>query len=275
LAACGNRRKSAAEKIVKTWLVAVLTGAAAHAGDWQGTLSSPQPGRFPPPAPLHAHYKFGWTSFSAAEGNVDFTKAKSGELRLDVEVKTIGFVRTLWRMDARHAAVAQAVTLRPMTVRQVEAYANETLTTTVDFDSDGVTRLRETKPADPQPAKPKRFKFAGVFDLHTALLWVRSQRLNQGDVYRLVVYPTTAPYLAEVSVGGREKLRVAGDAYKAVRLELKLRRIDAKTLELAPHKKFKRAIAWLSDDDRRLFLKAEANIFVGAVWMELERVEFY
>lgn len=256
-------------------MVAVLTGAAAHAGDWQGTLSSPQPGKFPPPAPLHAHYKFGWTSFTAAEGNVDFGKTKSGELRLDVDVKTIGFVRTLWRLDARHAAVAQGSLLRPVTVRQVEAYANETLTTTVDFDSDGVTRLRETKPADPQPAKPKHFKFAGVFDLHTALLWVRSQRLNQGDVYRLVVYPTTAPYLAEVSVGGREKLKVAGDAYKAVRLELKLRRIDAKTLELAPHKKFKRAIAWLSDDDRRLFLKAEANIFVGAVWMELDRVEFY
>ncbi len=43
-----------------------------------------------------------------------------------------------------------------------------------------------------------------------------------------------------------------------------------KNLELEPHKKFKRAFAWLSDDRDRMLLKIEAEIFVGSVWCELQ-----
>ena len=45
-------------------------------------------------------------------------------------------------------------------------------------------------------------------------------------------------------------------------------------MELQPHAKFKRAYIWLSDDPDRLVLRVQADIFVGSVWAELEKVSF-
>jgi len=54
---------------------------------------------------------------------------------------------------------------------------------------------------------------------------------------------------------------------------LKLKRIG-KHLELEPHKKFRRASIWVSDDAERLLLRIEAQIFVGTVFADLQSVHF-
>jgi hypothetical protein len=54
---------------------------------------------------------------------------------------------------------------------------------------------------------------------------------------------------------------------------LKLSRVG-KNLELQPHRKFRRASIWVSDDSDRLLLRAEAQIFVGSVFAELRSVRF-
>ena len=45
-------------------------------------------------------------------------------------------------------------------------------------------------------------------------------------------------------------------------------------MELEPHRKFRRATAWVSDDNDRLPLRIEAQIFVGTVFAELQSVQF-
>jgi hypothetical protein len=47
-----------------------------------------------------------------------------------------------------------------------------------------------------------------------------------------------------------------------------------KKLELEPHRKFRRATVWISDDANRIPLRIEAQIFVGTVFAELEAVHF-
>jgi hypothetical protein len=47
-----------------------------------------------------------------------------------------------------------------------------------------------------------------------------------------------------------------------------------KKRDLEPHKKFKRASVWISDDADRLLLRIEASIFVGKVFAELQSVQF-
>ena len=44
-------------------------------------------------------------------------------------------------------------------------------------------------------------------------------------------------------------------------------------MKLEPHGKFKHATGWLSDDADRLPLRMNAQIFVGSVWVELQKVE--
>ncbi len=109
--------------------------------------------------------------------------------------------------------------------------------------------------------------------MHSTLLYVRSQPLREGDVYRVVVYPATSPYLATLTVTGREPITIAAGTYQAIKLDLQLNKIGKKR-ELGPHKKFRRASIWVSDDSDRLLLRIEASIFVGKVFVELQSVRF-
>ncbi len=254
-------------------VVALLsTAGAAFAQEWQQELSHPAPGRFPAPKPLTAKYQFGWSAFTAADGTFVFSKSKAGLLRLDMNARTVGFVRSLWRLDTRSTALA-GTDLRPVSVDQTEVYKDKTRRTRLNFNPEGVTRLRTVSPSGGEKTKTKRFEQPGLFELHSALLWLRSQRLTPGDTYRFVVYPATAAYLAEAIVLSTEHVSVPGRTADALKIELKLRKI-AQDRSLEPHTKFKRAYAWLSNDADRLLLKVEADLAVGGVWAELQKVTF-
>jgi hypothetical protein len=247
------------KRTLAAWLCATLLPLASLA-DWRDGLTNPQPGAFPLPAPMKANYRFGWGAVTAAEASFDFSHPKHGLLQLKMDTKTIGVVRGMWRMDAKHTAWCDAATLRPIALQQTEIYRDETTKTDAKFSPDGVR------------TKDKRFKCPDLFDLQTALLFVRSQPLRPDDVYRIVVYPAKAAYLATVRVAGTERVKVAGQEYQAIKLELELQRVTKK-LELESHKKFKQAAAWISDDRDRLLLKIKSEVFVGSVWAELESVK--
>ena len=256
-----------------TLLAMICAVATGSAGDWRETLTSPQPGKFPLPRPLKARYVFGWSAFHAAEVEADFSREKSGELQLKAKARTVGPVRGLWRLDADHTSRVRAENLQPVTLVQNESYSDETRKTSVAFGPKGASRKRDTVPKGKDSGKTKRFKFAPVFDLHAALLFIRSQPLEPGDVIRLATYPAAQAYHTEVEVVGREMVTVAKEKRPALKLGLRLQKIS-KNLKLERHKKFKRAYAWLSDDEDRLLLKVEADVMVGKVWMELESAEF-
>lgn len=258
-------------RIAAAVAVLIIAGSPAQA-DWQSVAAAAAPGNFPLPKPLRATYRFGWMGFTAGSAEAIFSK-KSDQLQLDVKGGTTGFVRTLWSLDATHHARASASSLRPISLRQWEVYPWQTIRTEVDFSADGVQRFRESKPADKTPPRRKRFTFPNLYDLHTALLFFRSQRLQPGDIYSIVVYPAADAYLATLRVVGREKTQVPAGAFNAIKTELKLQKVN-RDLTIVPHPKFRRAQAWISDDADRLLLKAQADIFVGSVWMELNQAQF-
>ena len=254
-------------------LLACLLAAPAGAEDWRDTLTALPPGKFAPPRPFKSMYHFGWSGVVAAQASFDFSRAPHGQYQLSMTTKTTGFVRTLWRMDSQHTALCTASTLRPIRLQQTEAYKSETETVKAEFSPEGARYLSQVAPTKEPPKREHRFKYGNIFDLQTALLFIRSQRLQAGDHYRLVVFPGKAAYLADIEVLGREKLKVPAGTYDAVKFELRLQEVN-KNLELEPHKKFKRAFAWMSDDRDRQLLKIQAEIFVGSVWGELQSVEF-
>jgi len=257
-------------------LTAVALALSALAGiaraDWQDELTH-APGAFPPLAPMKAHYRFGWTMFTAAEADFDITRPKKELIRLAVTARSIGVVRSMWRMNAEHVSTISATTLRPISMVQTEVYKDETHKTKVDYSPIGVTRLHETIPPGKDPPKTKRFDYPEIFDLHGGVQFIRTQKLTTGDNYKIVVYPSKAPYLAEAIVEGRQKVKLAGRVYNAVKVNLKLSKIVESDMSLQPHEKFKSASVWISDDADRLLLKIEAEIAVGNVWAELEKVD--
>ena len=256
------------------WLVAFFSLASAGIGhaapSWESTLTKDPSGNFPELRPVRATYHFGWSGFTAGTGDVHFGKTADKRFQLEATGRTIGLVRALWKLDASYRGLADAETLRPINSKQIETYRKKKLITDLTFTNSGVTRAR-TEGSGAEAAK--QFNFPGLFDLHSALLYLRSQPLNDRSVYRIVVYPATSAYLTTVTVLAHERLSVRAGAYNAIKVDLQLKRLGKK-LELEPHRKFRRATIWISDDENRIPLRIEAQIFVGTVFAELQALRF-
>lgn len=242
--------------------------SSSLAENWEATLTKDPAGNFPELRPLRASYRFGWSGLTAATGEVHFTKPSEDKFQLDGTGRTVGLVRALWKLDVNYQAVANAGTLRPVETEQTESYRSKKVVTHLTFTNNGVTRVRTEDKGAPQ-AKTRQFNFPDLFDLFSAMLYLRSQPLKDRSVYRVVAYPATNAYLATIRVIGREKTSVHAGNYSAIKLDLQLKRIG-KQRQLEPHRKFRRATIWVSDDAERLLLRIEAQIFVGTVFAELQ-----
>jgi hypothetical protein len=250
--------------------LAFCSGSLAE--NWEATLSKDPAGNFPELRPLRASYRFGWSGLTAATGDVHFTKPSENKFQLDGTGRTIGFVRALWKLDVSYQAIANPETLRPIEAQQIETYRSKKIVTHLTFANNGVTRAR-TEGKGGADAKTRQFNFPNLFDLLSAMLYLRSQPLKDRSVYRVVAYPATNAYLATVTVVGREKISMHAGSYSAIKLDLQLKRIG-KHRQLEPHRKFRRATIWVSDDAERLLLRIEAQVFVGTVFAEVQSVSF-
>ena len=96
----------------------------------------------------------------------------------------------------------------------------------------------------------------------SAMLHVRSQKLDDGDQITLVVHPFGTPYLLRVKVLGHENHLDR----KAIKLSVGMRKIDRKSLDLLPYKKMRSdATLWLSDDADRIPVELRADVFIGDI----------
>ena len=240
---------------------------------WEATVTPFSPGTFPPLRPVRVHYSFGWGGLSAATADIRLEKLSSGRFQFEMTGATTGLARTLWPFDLRHTALSDAQTLRPLEVKEVEERRSKQMTTELKFSPEEVVSVRVERKDEAVKTKTRRFEFPNVLSLNSALLFFRTQPLPDGAVDRVVVYPATSAYLSTITVLGRESITVAAGTYPAIKVDVQLSKIG-KNRELLPHKKFRKATVWLSNDADRLPLRIEAQIFVGKVYAELQSVEF-
>lgn len=251
-------------------MLAISSAAVAASPQWVGSLTKNPAGNFSEPRSLRAIYHFGWSGLTAATGEARCSRVSPDRFQIEATGRTIGLARTLWRYDVTYKSIDNAHSLTPVETIQDEAFRSKKVNTHLTFGTSGVTRAR-TDGSNPQTSKD--FTFPRVFSLSAAMLYLRSQPLQDNDVYRVVVYPTTSPYLATLTVTGREKISLRPGTYQAIKMDLQLSKV-AKGLELEPHKKFRKATLWLSDDTDRIPLRIEAQIFVGSIFVELQSVQF-
>jgi hypothetical protein len=238
------------------------------APSWENSVTTGKgPGKFPPPPDVHLTYRFGWSGITAAEADVRLVN-KDGITKMTSSGGTNGFARTLFKCDIDHECVSQRESLLPVHIVQDEKYANQTVHTTIEFNSKSVTSLREVTPSK-DPPKPRTLEFYPVYSLETALLWLRSQPLNDGEREVMVVYANNAGYLGTIKVVGRERIHIGQTEHNAIKVEFNFKTID-QHMQLRTYKRFKSGRGWLSDDEYRLPLRVEADIFIGYVFAELE-----
>ncbi len=251
----------------------LFLAAIARAEPWEATVTPLLPGSQPEPRALRARYNFGWSGITAATIATRFEKLGDGRFQLAATGGTAGLARALWKYDLRHHALADATTLRPVLVREVEKFRNKEVTTEVTFSPGKVASKRDEQKEGALKTTARNFDFPNAQSVLSALLILRSQPLADGAVLRVVVYPATSSYLCTVTVVGRERLQVPTGRYDAIKLDVKLSKINEQR-QLVPHKKFQNATVWLSNDADRLVLRIEAQVFVGTVFAEIQSLQF-
>jgi Protein of unknown function (DUF3108) len=256
------------------FLTAVLFSICHAAEPWRDRIGPEALGPFPPVRPFSGKFRFGWSEIGAASAQAKLWY--SGD-KIIVEVKggTNGLARTLWQLDARHKATILQDGLKPVAFEQVERYAKKRVRTEAVFKPDGLWRIRTVTPDPKNVAKWKKIKIEPIRDMVSAMLFIRSQPLNDGDKIGIVAFPGDAPFLVEVTVARHEQIRIGNTLRKTIRLDFQIQRIDTRNKNrLAPHGKFKNGAVWISDDENRVPLRAEVNVFIGYVFGELQSIRF-
>jgi Protein of unknown function (DUF3108) len=254
--------------ILAAFFAVTATSGEETTPSWADSVTTGKgPGKFPPPPNVHLTYRFGWSGITAAEADIRLA-SKDDLTKTTASGGTIGFARSLFKCDLDHECVSQRDSLLPIHIVQDEKYAAQTVHTTIEFNSKSVTSLREVNPSK-DPPKPRTLEFYPVYSLETALLWIRSQPLTDGEREVMVVYANNAAYLGTIKVVGREKLRIGQADINTIKVEFNFKTID-QHMQLRTYKRFKSGRGWLSDDEYRLPLRLEADIFVGYVFAEVE-----
>lgn len=253
----------------RSLLLSFLIVPLIHAAPaWQGELTSPAPGPFAKLVPTVLDYQVSWNgTIDAGTVRIEFAPAgvrKAGTLVVRSSASSHGAAAVLFPYQTNFWSELAATSLRPRYFHAVETDKRETVETTVRHfpsrvESREVAKLLKTgktKQAD------RLFEFTPVFDIFSAMLHVRSQKLDAGDQITLAIHPFDRPYLLRVRVHGRE----VHNGRNSIRLTLGMSKIDPKTLALLPYQKLKReATLWLSDDADRIPIELRAAAFIGDV----------
>jgi len=253
-------------RLVFTSLLLVSSLAADPA--WKGELTSPEPGPFPILEPTTLEMNVSWNGMiSAGKILVEFAPPdvkKRDTYVVRSSAESIGAGAVLFPFKTSFWSEIDPATLRPRLFHAVETDNKESVDTTVDYFPNRLKSVEKTKNLKTGKVETtdRRFLFSPVFDIYSAMLHVRSQKLAKGDKIALVVHPFGSSYLLRIQVDGREK----HEGRDSIRLTMGMRKIDRKTQKLQPYTKLKRdATLWLSDDAERIPLEFRAAAFIGDV----------
>lgn len=256
-------------------LVAQAASLGADASPYaaiEKTLTAPAEAPFPTIAPFRATYRFGWEGVGAGGATVEVARgADTDRDRLRVVAKggPNSLIRKLWNYQALYTGEAGADGRIPSWFRIDEELFKGDLLSEAVFGDDSVLACHHFI-WEPKPWTLTRLP--GVRDLFAAMLFVRSQQLRNGEQLRLTVFPDQNPYLVDLTVAGRDTLTILGKKTPAIRFTVRIRTIETRGPNigrLAPHGKFRSGRVWMSDDARRLPLRAEVDVFIGSVFAEL------
>lgn len=240
-------------------------------GPWKEELRPSEPGRAVEVRGFAARFVFGWSNVPAGEAEVEFRVLGRDRYGVEARGGTTGWVRSLWQLDATYVGTGRVRGLMTEKFSQREHYRRHRIELDAEFHADGARRKRQRRPSREENAW-RDYRLPGMRDVFATMLFVRSQPLRAGDEVVLVCFPGDTPYLVRVRALGRESIVWQEEEKTAIRLELRMQRIEGRGPnrgELSDHRRFRRATIWLADDEYRLPLRAEVSVFVGFVYAEL------
>jgi hypothetical protein len=109
-----------------------------------------------------------------------------------------------------------------------------------------------------------------LVDPITAVFRARLSGARTGDTIRYDIWTGESRYRVELAVKGLEAIDVPAGRFSALRIEPTVYKLGSGTQR---DQRLHQATIWVADDSLRTLLRIRSEIFIGAVTLDLVRVE--
>jgi hypothetical protein len=247
----------------------VLTTALLSAEpEWLKKLTPTDPGSHPPIESCKLEYSLSWKGIiEAGYFDLEFAPKKAnkpGLLVVTSKAYSQGFAKTLFPYNHSYWSEIKHTNLESRYFQATETDSKEKIVTTNHYNKSKVTfkEVSTNLESSTETTETKTFNQANVRDLISAILFIRSQKLDAGETHIMLILPFKSPYLLKVEVEAKEK----HEGKDAIRLSISMQKIKIDTHELVAYKKIKKPVTlWLSDDADRIPLEVRASAYIGDV----------
>jgi hypothetical protein len=219
--------------------------------------------------PRRLEYRIAWNGIPAAGASVAITPGEVGgreSVVVQAKARTNAFVDLFWTFRGTVRATFLADGLTPRQFVYDRKMNGTPYRTAVDFDPHGARSIYSKGPRQ----RELQIVDAGVVDPITAIFRARLSGAKPGDTLRYDVWTGEARYRVELAVSGPEEIRVPAGRFMALRVVPVVWKIDSQ-----PERdtRLRQATIWVSDDPARTLLRIRSDVFIGAVTLDLEKVE--
>jgi hypothetical protein len=241
---------------------------ALSAPAWKAELSPTKPGVHPAIAPSTMDFSLSWKGMlKAGMVRMEFAPKgvrKPGAMVIKSTASSQGAASKLYPYSHSYWSEIDPRTLGSRYFHATETDEKESAVTTNRYTSGHVNVREVSTKTNTGAVRTEAYSFphGPARDVFSAILYIRSQKLDPGEEHNLLLLPFKTPYLLKVRVEAKEEHH----GRDALRLSFGLRKIDRNTYELAPYKKLKKPVTlWLSDDADRIPLELRAAVYLGDV----------
>jgi len=244
--------------------------AAPAAPTWSSRITPLPGGPGFVPRSMKLFYQASWSRWLAA-GSVQMSfSSLGGRIEATSETRSKGAVRAIWPYESTTRSRISPATLIPSQMEHVQTERSVRAVYEADYRN-GVMRVDsiiEPGGGAAPVRETQTYRLRDIRDLHSALLFLQRADLGPNRTVVLLVQPVDSLYLVSFDVAGREPRKVLNKQWDTIKLNVRIRKV-MEDLRLAPFTRMRSASLWLSDDDDRIPLEIEADVFIGFVSVRL------
>ncbi len=236
---------------------------------WLKQISTTPPGPFAPLKPLHVTYGLSWKgSINAGKMEFSLTEPQPGVYLSQAKGQSAGLARAVFPYDFSGTSQTRVADLKPLTFDFNDKWKTKTYRYSLLFQPDQL--VSQTDLTDLKTGFKTPYHNVYVFendvarDLMSSILYLRSQPLTKGQKISLITATFNKPYLTEFTVLDRDVKTIKRTKYKAIKLDAKISKIHS-NMTTEPYTKIEKATIWVSDDEYRLPLEIQGDIFIGYI----------
>lgn len=217
-------------------------------------------------------YSVSWRLFRAGEARIQIENHAPADAphfwQATVSAISTGFVSKLYKVEDTFVSRFDNGAMCSQNIVKTVHEGRRHRSIRIDFQRDRkMAVLKETDLAKNQFLRQAENPIPEcVFDVISALFYVRSRPLEVGKTLLVQVNDGSQTLPIQVEIQAKEEIRTNAGNFRAIRLEPK---VFGGTL----FRRSGRMWIWFSDDPQRLLVQLKAKLFVGTITAVLQQVE--